>query len=232
MTTSGTNTFNLEIAEIIEQASSQINKEYSSGIDMSKARQKLNLILIEMNNEAIPLSNLEDLEIPLVKGVQKYILDSHINDILAASVYDSSCKNENKVSHISREDWYNISGKDIEGRPQSICTERNRDALTIKIHHLPNETDRYVLRMLCSTQIEDVTKSAVQTIDLNTRYLPAIVNILSYELSKTIADMPVEKRRELKRDANESWARVKGEDDERVSMVITPSVGGRNFLRF
>ena len=55
MATSGTTTFNLDIADVIEEAMSMLGGEQALGFEPLEARRTLNLLLIDWMNRGILL---------------------------------------------------------------------------------------------------------------------------------------------------------------------------------
>ena len=73
MATSGTSTFNLDIDEIIEEASERagLGRAYS-GNDYKTARRSLNLLSQEFSNRGINLWTVEDATISTSNGTATY----------------------------------------------------------------------------------------------------------------------------------------------------------------
>ena len=55
MTTSGTNTFNLNLNDLVEEAFERCGAELRTGYDLRTARRSLNLLTIEWANRGINL---------------------------------------------------------------------------------------------------------------------------------------------------------------------------------
>ena len=68
MTTSGTQSFNLDLSNLIEEAFERCGSELRTGYDMRTARRSLNLLTIEWANRGINLWTIEQGEIPMVQG--------------------------------------------------------------------------------------------------------------------------------------------------------------------
>jgi hypothetical protein len=72
MTTSGTQSFNLELKDIMEEAFERCGKELRTGYEFRTARRSLNLLTIEWANRGINLWTIEQGAIPLVTGQAIY----------------------------------------------------------------------------------------------------------------------------------------------------------------
>ena len=72
MATSGTTTFNLDIADVIDEAMAMLGGEQSLGFEPLEARRTLKLLLIDWMNRGILLwkQNLDTLDI--TTGTAKY----------------------------------------------------------------------------------------------------------------------------------------------------------------
>lgn len=223
-TTSGTTTFNLDVDQIIEDALDTLGGEYQSGIDSEKARRKLNLILLSLQNKNIPLAKLAFTTKALVSGTATYTLDQSIVDVLDCSVYGSD-NNELDIERISLREWQHFPQKTQTGtRPTQFVTERKRDAVDITFWPIP-DNNNYTAKLWVSKKIEDVTAS-YQKVDISTRYLPLLVAWLSYELGKTKVGIDENKLNRLKMDYQELLPDSFDEDRERVDWDIKP--GGVN----
>ena len=69
MSTTGTNTFNLDMNELIEEAFERCGLELRSGYDFKTARRSLNLLTIEWANRNINLWTVEQ-HLLLVKAIE------------------------------------------------------------------------------------------------------------------------------------------------------------------
>ena len=65
MSTSGLNTFNLDLSDLIEEAFERCGKELRSGYDLRTARRSLNILTIEWANRGINLWTIEQGQIPI-----------------------------------------------------------------------------------------------------------------------------------------------------------------------
>lgn len=222
--TSGTTSFSLDVDDIIEDALDPLGSEISSGIDIAKARRKLNLILIELQNKNIPLSKINTVEISISDNDFSVDLDSNIIDVLEASIKKSSESTYVPLGRWGARDYHNIPNKGTKERPTIFSTDRLRTHEVIKFWPISNGD--YTVSLLVSEKIEDVTES-FQKIDLNTRYLPLLVKWLSYELSM----LPINKDKELtallKMRYEETMVDTFDEDRERVNQrVILGGISG------
>ncbi len=90
MATSGTNAFNLDVDEVIQEAFERCGLHARSGYDLKSARRSLNLLLAEWANRGINLWTVELRTQTLTASTTSYTLDSDLIDILEAVVYKAS----------------------------------------------------------------------------------------------------------------------------------------------
>ena len=86
MATSGTYTFNLDLADAMEEAFERAGRELRSGYDYRTARRSLNLLMLEWQNRGLNLWTVRDGTKALTAGTSSYALDSDILDIVEAFV--------------------------------------------------------------------------------------------------------------------------------------------------
>ena len=86
MTTTGTTDFNLDFAEIAEEAWERAGREMRSGYDLRTARRSLNLMLIEWQNRGINMWTIDEGQIPLVQGVAEQTLLTFLTTLSALAL--------------------------------------------------------------------------------------------------------------------------------------------------
>ena len=82
MTTSGTRTFNLDVAEVIEEAYERCGLEVRTGYDAKTARRSLNLMFADWANRGLNLWTVGQGTTNLVQGTSTYTLGADVVDIL------------------------------------------------------------------------------------------------------------------------------------------------------
>jgi hypothetical protein len=84
VTTSGTNAFNLDLNDIIEEAFERCGVEVRTGYEHRTARRSLNLLTIEWANRGINLWTIEQGSIPMEQGTATYDLPDDTIDLLGS----------------------------------------------------------------------------------------------------------------------------------------------------
>jgi hypothetical protein len=225
MATSGTNTWNLNVAQIIEKAAKRVRKRDEgplSGQEAADGRESLNLVLTDMINRGAPLSTLELKTISLVDGTASYNIDADIVDLFHGvySKLENSEYTDTELERISLSDYNRIANKNVKGRPSAFAVDRGQSQITIYTYPTPdNSTD--ALRFWCITRIEDVT-AAAQDVDLSFRYTPALISGTAYYMGLERDDIDLVKLNTLKQIYDTELDLAMGEDRDRSSIYLTP----------
>lgn len=130
MATSGTNSFNLDLGDIVEEAYERCGQEVRSGYDMRTARRSLNLLTIEWANRGINLWTIEEGTIALVQGQIEYPLLDDTIDLLDHVVRTGTGQNQVdiNINRISGSTYSTIPNKNAQGRPIQVWINRQSGA--------------------------------------------------------------------------------------------------------
>lgn len=231
MTTSGTQSFNLNLNDIVEEAFERCGTELRTGYDMRTARRSLNLLTIEWANRGINLWTIEQGSIPLVEGTATYDLPVDTIDLLDHVVRTGTGSNQTdiNISRISVSTYATIPNKTAQGRPIQVWIDRQSGATepttgiaypTINVWPTPDQTSYYTFVYWRLRRIQDVGNGTT-TQDIPFRMLPCLVSGLAYYLSLKLPDaMP---RIAMLKDAyEEQWALASSEDREKASLRLAP----------
>ena len=122
--TSGTSVFNLDMAELVEEAFERCGSQLRSGYDFKTARRSLNLMSIEWANRGINLWTVEECSIPLVTNQGIYAVPNDTIDILDLETRTSNASISNQtdinLSRISESTYATIPNKLTTGRPVQV----------------------------------------------------------------------------------------------------------------
>ena len=236
MATSGTHTFNLDVAEIIQEAYERVGFDVKSGYDLVTARRSLNLLLTKWVNEGVNLFTLDLTTLTLTKdtatvnlAANQYldIIDATTRDTNSSPVTDTECE------RISLSEYLNYPNKTTSGKPVQFAVERNSQfdnsgTANHKIYLFPVPDQTYY-QLHCWTirYPQDITDTYTENPDIPRRYLPALISGLAFELANKNPDkVDATRRAELKGIYNEEWEFAKEEDRERASFYIQPKIRG------
>ena len=214
MTVSGTRTFNLDIAEMIEEAYERCGLEMRTGYDAKTARRSLNLMFAEWANRGLNLWTVEQATITLTEGQAQETLGAEVVDVLEMVLRRSGSDVE--MTRIGRGEYLRQVNKDQKGRPVQFYVDRGITPV-INIWPAPeNSTDQIVYYYV---QRIDDAGALVNTTEMPFRFYPCAVAGLAYYLS--IKRAP-ERAGLLKQMYDEEFLRAAEEDEDRVPLRIVP----------
>ena len=215
MTTSGSRDFNLDVAEIIEEAYERCGIDVRTGYEARTARRSLNLMFAEWANRGLNLWTVNQATISLVQGTSEYTLSSDVVDSLEVVLRRSGTDFE--VQRISRGDYVTLPDKTTQGRPSQYYLDR-QIAPKLNLWAVPeNSTDQIIYYYV--RRIEDAD-ALVNTTDMPFRFYPCMVAGLSYYIAMKRAPDRIQM---LKMVYEEEFQRAADEDQGRTPLKLQPS---------
>lgn len=144
--TSGTSAFNLDLAELIEEAFERCGSEMRTGYDMRTARRSLNLLTIEWANRGINLWTIEQGQIVMTTGQNMYSIPVDTIDLLDQVIRTGSDTNQTDISitRISESTYSTIPNKNATGKPIQVWVNRqsgNTNITTATLNGTISATD-------------------------------------------------------------------------------------------
>ena len=219
MAVSGTYNFNLDIDQIIQEATEMIGGEDTLGHTPATARRSITLMLRDWQNRGVLLWTTSTTAVTVAASVAEYSLSSSTINVMEATTRRDNT--DIKITRITPEEYLLIPAKTQTGRASQYSIRRGRDNPVMSIWPIPeNSTD--ILRMEIVSEVEDVDKSAIQNADTPKRFLPALTCGLSYYLSMKRQLVPDTKIAMLKANYEEILGRAMEEDRERASIYLLP----------
>ena len=221
MAVSGTYDFNLDIDEVIQEATEMIGGEDTLGHEPASARRSINLMLKDWQNRGILLWSTAVSSVTVSASTTAYDLASTTIDAL--EVVLNRDDTDIQLTRISPEEYLLIPNKTQTGRPMQYSIRRGRDNPVMSVWPIPeNSTD--VLKMEIFSELQDVNKSADQNADLPKRFLPPLTCGLSYYMSMKRPGVEAGRIQMLKVNYEEKLARAMLEDRERATMRVVPKL--------
>jgi|TARA_R110002050_G_scaffold84670_1_gene180809 hypothetical protein len=221
MAVSGTYDFNLDIDEVIQEATEMIGGEDTLGHEPASARRSINLMLKDWQNRGVLLWSTSVSSVTVAASTATYSLASSTIDALEVVLNRDST--DIQLQRITPEQYLLIPNKTQTGRPSQYSIRRERDNPVMSVWPLPdNATD--VLKMEIISELQDVNKSAIQNADLPKRFLPCLTCGLAYYMSMKRPLVPENRIMMLKANYEELLMRAMEEDRERASMFIRPKL--------
>jgi hypothetical protein len=219
MAVSGTYNFNLDIDEVIQEATEMIGGEDTLGHTPASARRSINLMLKDWQNRGILLWSTSTTTVTVVASTTSYDLSG--TTINALEVVLRRSNTDIKLTRITPEEFLIIPAPTQTGRPTQYSIRRGRDNSVMSVWPIPeNSTDELIIEIV--SELQDVDKSAIQNADTPKRFLPALTCGLSYYLSMKRPGVADTKITMLKANYEEVLARAMEEDRERASIYLLP----------
>ena len=181
MTTSGTAVWNLDIADLIEEAYERAGLEARTGYDYRTARRSLNILSAEWSNRGLNLWTVQENSLVLTPGVKTYNLADDTIDIIETiiRVNSNGTPLDYTVSRIGVGDYATLPNKNSTGRPLQIYVNRqvNPNYTLWPVPDLPYTIIYWTMR-----RIQDAT-TATDVMDMPVRFVPALVAGLAFQLA-------------------------------------------------
>lgn len=226
MALSGTKTFELDVADYIEEAFERCGIEIRTGYDQRTARRSLNLLLAEWANRGLNQWTIEKETITVTEdggmdfnGI-KYQLSGSTIDIISAIVrnqdgVDTQNQADLTIDRVSREYYLNIPNKLTQGRPVQYFVDRQIEPV-LYVWPRPNTTYYIIVDKLVRM---DDAGSGVNTLQIPFRFYPCLAAGLAYYIAMKKAPERVQL---LKAVYEEEFERAAAEDRDRASLSLTP----------
>ena len=226
MATSGTKTFELDVAEYIEEAFERCGVEVRTGYDLRSARRSLNLLLAEWSNRGLNQWTIAQESVTVTSAACTYPLSASTIDIISAVVRDPTFTNtinqvDLSIERISRDYYLNIPNKLTQGRPVQYFLNRQITPV-LTIWPTPNQTYTVVIDKL--VRMDDAA-AGVNTLEIPFRFYPCLAAGLAYYLAMKKAPDRVQL---LKQVYEDEFDHAASEDRDRAPLSLTPS---RNWYR-
>jgi len=223
MATSGTYNFNLDIDEIIQEATEMIGGEQTLGHEPKSARRSINLMLNDWQNRGILLWSIFTTAVTVDTSVTTYALADSVNDALIVTYRASAGATDTQLTRITFEEYNVIPEKSQTGRPTQYAVKRDLSNPTIFLYPIP-DNNIGVLNVEAIRQVQDVNKSFNQNADAPDRFLPCLTAGLDYYMGLKRVGVPESKIAILKSNYEELLGRAMEEDKERASIYFKPKL--------
>ena len=223
MTTSGVANFNLDLAEVVEEAFERAGGELRTGYDLRTARRSLNLMFADWANRGLNMFTYEQGTQVLTPGVATYVLPTDTVDLLEHVIRTGagnvSTQADLTITRISISTYATIPNKLQQARPIQIFIERlNTPQFTV--WPVPDDSQTYTLVYYRLRRIQNAG-DGVNTMDMPFRFLPCMVAGLAYYLALKIPGGG-ERLGILKEQYDEAWALASEEDREKAAVRFVP----------
>ena len=224
MATSGTQAFNLDLSEIVEEAFERCGAELRTGYDLRTARRSLNLLFADWANRGINLWTVDQGSITLVPGTATYDLPIYTVDLLEHVIRtgagNASTQADLNITRISVSTYATIPNKLTQARPIQVYIDRLSPTPTITVWPVPDSSQTYTFVYWRLRRIEDAG-NGVNTMDVPFRFLPCMIAGLAAYLSLKVPG-GLERNQMLQAQYDAAWDLAAGEDREKAAVRFIP----------
>ena len=229
MALSGTNAFNLDVDEVIQEAFERCGLHARSGYDLKSATRSLNLMLAEWANRGLNQWTVTEKTVAMVKDTGTYNIDSS-NATAPIDVLDiyiretaNNTTTDMPLNRMSRAEYSHLATKSTTGKPNQVFVNKQTTP-TITVWPVPDKSSTYTVYMNVLTRMDDADAGA-NTLDVPFRFYPCLAAGLAYYMSLKKAP---EKSGMLKQLYEEEFDRAKAQDEDRSSFRVAPRLSGYN----
>lgn len=222
-TTSGTTTFNLDLAQIVEEAYERVGVEMRTGYELRTARRSLNLLFADWANRGLNMWTFDEGTIPLTYATSTYNLPPDTVDLMETYLRKGAgvTQVDRQMERINQSTYASIPNKTRLGPPNLIQVDRLGTPRVI-VWPAPDVNGMYTLVYWRVRRIQDAG-NGVNLQDIPFRFLPAMIAGLAYYLALKVPgglariDM-------LKAQYDEAWQTASDEDRDKASVRFVPKV--------
>ena len=231
MATSNSRDFDLDVAELVEEAYERCGLELRSGFDYRTARRSLNLLMLDWQNRGLSLWTVKGATETLTPGQGAYPLTSEKLDIVEAfmrtNAGDTTKQSDLTMQRISIAQYSHQTNKLLQGRPIQYWVERAPSGITINVWPVPDSSQTWTFGYYYMERLEDAGSPASLNMDVPARFLPCLTAGLAYMIAqkKPEAAQLVPMLKEL---YEEQWTMASDSAREKASLYVVP--GGYQYL--
>ena len=219
---SGTQTFDLNLNEVVEDAYELCGLVATTGSDYRSARRSLDMMFIEWANRGTNFWTLHENQTALAAGQQTVDLDPNVLDIIEHYTRLNDGEPGQTDLHLKRigvDDWANLPNKNSRGRPVNIWVEKTKEFPVL--HLWPVPTKPYTLVWHELIRIEDTGNNPADNLDVPWRFIPAMVAGLAVRVAEKRAP---ERLQILFVKETTTWDDAVASDRERRATRFSPNL--------
>ena len=223
-----TNTFNLNIGEIVEEAYERAGLEARTGYDYRTARRSIDMMMLEWQNRGINLWTIESGTETCVADTATYTLADDTIDLMEAHMRlnsgDPSSQTDYQLTRISTTMYADIPNKLSTGQPTQIWIQRLTTTPQFTLWPVPDDTQTYTVVFFRIRQIYDSGEPGSNNMDVPKRFIPALVSGLAYynamKKPESAERLPFQKQ-----EYEEQWRLASEEDRVKAAFRFVPWTG-------
>jgi hypothetical protein len=184
----------LDVVEICTEAAERAGVDFRSGYSLTTARRSLELLAIEWANRGLNLWTIDSQLLPLVSGVNPYVLPADTVDILDAVIRNTSVtgiQSETPLTRIGVGEWPSYPNKLQTGRPYAFFVHRTVEPPVLYLHPVPDSYQPYWILYWRLRYMANLPRGGTGFVDAPARFLPAMISGLAFMLAMKSKDMNV-----------------------------------------
>ena len=218
MAVSGSNDFELDVADYIEEAFERCGLEVRTGYDLKTAKRSLNLMLADWANRGLNRWTIQQTTTTTSSGTLEYNLGTDTIDVLSAVIRTGTGTNQSDttLTRLSRDAYINVPNKNTQAKPNQYYIDRQINPV-LMLYPTPDDTYSIVYDRLVRMDDAD---TFTNTLDMPFRFYPCLSAGLAYYIALKRAP---ERIQMLKAVYEEELERAAAEDRDRASLSLTPS---------
>ena len=189
-----TNSFNLNIGEIVEEAYERAGLEARTGYDYRTARRSIDMMMIEWQNRGINLWTIENGTQTLTADTSTYTLPDDTIDLMETHLRLNS--GDSSIQRLTTTPQYTL-------------------------WPVPDSTQTYTVSYYRIRQIYDSGKPGSNNMDVPKRFLPCLVSGLAYYIAMKRPEAG-DRLSFLKQEYEEQWQLASEEDRVKANFRFVP----------
>ena len=222
MTVSGSNDFELDVADYIEEAFERCGLEVRTGYDLKTAKRSMNLMFADWANRGLNQWTIAQRNFTVTQGDGNQTLGTDVIDILSLVIRRDGT--DYALNRISRDEYLNIPTKSTVARPTQFFVDRQINPV-LQMWPLPdNSTDTVYYDALVRMDDAD---NYTNTAQVPFRFYPALAAGLAYYISMKRAP---DRSQMLKAVYEEEINRAMDEDRDRASFRMAPDLRSYGYV--
>ena len=179
-----TNTFNLDLGDVVDEAFERCGLEARTGYDYRTARRSLDLMMLEWQNRGLNLWTVENIQKTLIAGTSQYSLDADTVDTIEVHLRLNSGETSNQTDYelrrVSVSEYADLPNKLQQGRPLQYWVDRGTSNFQLNVFPVPDSAETYILNIYRVRQIYDSGNIGSYNVDVPKLFLPCLVAGLAY----------------------------------------------------
>tara|TARA_R110000787_G_scaffold182287_1_gene294238 strand:+ start:894 stop:1586 length:693 start_codon:yes stop_codon:yes gene_type:complete len=220
-----TNSFNLNIGEIVEEAYERAGLQARTGYDYRTARRSIDMMMLEWQNRGINLWTIESGTQTLTADTATYTLPDDTIDLMETHLRldagDSSSQSDYQLNRISPTQYSDIPNKLQVGQPTQIWIQRLTTTPQFTLWPVPDSTRTYTVAYYRIRQIYDSGTEGSNNMDVPKRFIPCLVSGLAYYVAMKRPEV-TDRLPFLKQEYEEQWKLASEEDRIKASFRFVP----------